>query len=265
MSLSFWITLVVSILAFIPVWRDHGKTWKSFKDGPVSEKRWCMLGLALLWGVPILVLVAAVAQGLESLATDRQIKTLEQQLQPRNITEEQRGKFRRLTKSAQKCPVTIHCGNVDNETKKYVLKLREMLDAAGYSGHGPNEGILFDLGNMVTSDGRGSQIVMMCVVTNFPNVPPIQSWESWIRKPTNPMVLPYYMNDMAPAYFTDVKTAFTEIGVGVLDGVWPLLEAYPTEIREQLRTNPYFKSPFEKVGIKAGPGEIVLIVNEKSF
>jgi len=171
------------------------------------------------------------------------VVALELKIQPRTITGIQQEKFIKLLTNVPKCPIRIHCGNVDNETKIYASQLRGMLDAAGYNA---SDGVVFDLGNRVTTF-HFSGVELDCVITNLQNISP-----------------PFpYMNDIEPATFKDVMKAFKEIGIDVMDGVYPLSQCYAKEVREELiKQGIDLQNP---LGLGMVPGEITIILNEKAY
>jgi hypothetical protein len=76
MPASFWIFLIVCIFTFIPVCRDHGKTWREFKSSRDKKERWRNgLLFFLLWGIPILTTFGTLVTGRESIASNREAKT----------------------------------------------------------------------------------------------------------------------------------------------------------------------------------------------
>lgn len=171
------------------------------------------------------------------------VVALELKIQPRTITGIQREKFIKLLTDVPKCPIRIHCGNVDNETRNYANQLRGMLDAAGYNA---TNGVVFDLGNRVTTS-HFSGVDLQCVITNLQNISP---------------PLPY-MNDIEPATFKEIMKAFKEIGIDVLDGVILPPQCFAKEYREQLIKQGYDYPNF--LGFELVPGEIAIILNEKAY
>src|SRR3989442_2832821 len=76
MSVSFLIFLTVCILSFIPVFRDHGKTWKEFGAAQNRKNQWAKaLELFVLWVIPVLSAIGTVVTGFESATATREAKT----------------------------------------------------------------------------------------------------------------------------------------------------------------------------------------------
>jgi hypothetical protein len=79
MSPSFWIVLIASVLAFVPVWSDHGETWREFcaSSGKARIKQAAKL-VFILWGIPVLTLIGTLAAGLESISSEKDMSELRQ-------------------------------------------------------------------------------------------------------------------------------------------------------------------------------------------
>src|ERR1039457_1549929 len=71
MPYSFWIFLFVCLVSFIPVWRDHGETWKSFKEAKGKDRLHEGAHLIALWSVAVFSLIGTLCLGFESIASDR--------------------------------------------------------------------------------------------------------------------------------------------------------------------------------------------------
>jgi hypothetical protein len=243
-ALGVWeaVEVVGAVVVTIGVIGEYIANFTKLPKGRSRKKQWekrstliLIVGLAieLVGLVTTLVTSNIEIQQFRSnnLALEAKVLELRAKLEPRTITEKQKEKFTNLLKNAPKCPVRIHCGNVDNETRNYAYQLREMLDNAGY---GANGGVVFDLGNTVRTM-QFSGIMLDCPVTNM----------ELVATP--------------PAYFTKVEKAFQEIGIVTLGGTFPLPQAYPEEAQEMIKRQ-WAWPPALWV-----PGEIAIVVNDRAY
>jgi hypothetical protein len=72
MPLSFWIFLVICIVSFIPVIRDHGEHWRAFKERDDKTKWSTGANLFALWFVAIATLIGTLVLGIESVYSEKQ-------------------------------------------------------------------------------------------------------------------------------------------------------------------------------------------------
>jgi len=80
MPVSFWIFLAVSIVSFIPVFRDHSETNDCFKSSRGRAKFKAGVHLVALWIIPVFSLAGTVFLGVESISGDAQMSSLTTQL-----------------------------------------------------------------------------------------------------------------------------------------------------------------------------------------
>ena len=171
----------------------------------------------------------------ESAKLNKEAAGLRSMVNPRIISDRERDKFIRLLNDAPKCPVTVHCGNVNNETKIYAESVRKMMTDAGYT---VGDQIVFDLGNNLTTGGNFTGITLICVATNSINTVP---------RP--------YMEDMEPASFKRVKDAFGQIGI-------PVLEA---AVQSPRTFSPYLQGRLPPFVFDMKPGDIAIIINNRPW
>lgn len=75
MSLSFWLNLTVCVASLVAAWVDHGETLAAFKASTGRERRAKGMKLILLWGVPVVSLVATLISAQESVSSDKTIRS----------------------------------------------------------------------------------------------------------------------------------------------------------------------------------------------
>jgi hypothetical protein len=71
MPISFWIFLVVCVISFIPVFKDHGEAWKLIKESNGKERCKKCLHLFALWFIPVFSLIGTLFLGFESISSDK--------------------------------------------------------------------------------------------------------------------------------------------------------------------------------------------------
>jgi hypothetical protein len=171
-----------------------------------------------------------------NLVLQSNVLALEIKLQPRTITEKQRKILIDSLKEIPKCRINIHCGIVNNETKIYAARIRDVLKDAGYD----TSGIAYDLGLSVTTYS-GSGVIMLAAVTNQDEC------------------------SNFPAFF-ELQKAFEKIGISALGQPIPLPEAFPDVIRNSLsqNTNQFWNGPVQRI-MATEPDQIVIIINEVDY
>ena len=66
MTASFWVFLFVCIISFIPVIRDHGKAWNTFRRTKGEARLYGAMQVVVLWAIPTLSFVGTVLFGFEA-------------------------------------------------------------------------------------------------------------------------------------------------------------------------------------------------------
>jgi hypothetical protein len=84
MPVSFWIFLIVCCVSFIPMIKDHGETWRSFKEATGRQRYKKGSHFFALWFIPVATLVGTLCLGYESLISDQ--KDIQRETQYRNVT-----------------------------------------------------------------------------------------------------------------------------------------------------------------------------------
>ena len=86
MTASFWVFLIVCIISFVPVIRDHGKAWNTLRRSTGTARQYAVIQLAVLWAIPILSFVGTVLFGFEASRPSELVI----QDEPRSFTELQK-------------------------------------------------------------------------------------------------------------------------------------------------------------------------------
>lgn len=125
MSVSFWINLVVCFGALVFACFEHTEFQKAFKSATGKKRRNNAAKLVLLWVLPAGTLVATLFSARESII-------LENKLEPRTLTQQQKQKFIALSRDCPKVEVRLASNNPSEETIRYMEQLDGLLSAAGY-------------------------------------------------------------------------------------------------------------------------------------
>lgn len=133
MSWGFWFNLTICICSLFRAWIDYCETYKVFKESSGKDKQKNGAKLFLLWGIPLLAIIALPFTVWESSQLKKQISTLEVAQESRIITQDQVNKFISLTKDAPKGPVTVHVYYNESEPSNYARQIRNVLNVAGYT------------------------------------------------------------------------------------------------------------------------------------
>ena len=160
MPLSFWITLFVCLISFLPSLLDHGQGLREFRSTHGKAKFRYILKLSLMWAIPAFALLATVISGIEAVATNAEssrrrleisqatnalakarvsIAQMEKQTAWKTIPPENRGKFvsaiRRIPKSEK---LSIQCQAQDARSVSYAQEIKRCFQSAGYNVAGPD-------------------------------------------------------------------------------------------------------------------------------
>jgi hypothetical protein len=254
----WWLIWLTFVFAVFYALHDHRELSQKIRESIGQERQAARRKRSVLWCLPVLALIGAAVAQWGSDKADNEIATLgkhleiarnqqakaqaavanlEAKLKPRRFTTEQRTSFLRIAKDAPKCRVQIHCGNVDNETMAFALDIRDLLQTAGYA---VDNGVLFDLGNRVTSF-TFSGVILNTAVTNLENIA------------SGP--------EGGPGYYETLGKAFEAMGFQVQGAAVAVPELMPSEIREE-----YKKRVFDGWGFDMYvPGEVRIIVNDRAY
>lgn len=155
MSVSFLIFLAVCIFSFVPVVRDHGKTWREFCNAKTKKDRRAEgFNVCVLWFIPVFTLIGTIVTGIESVDANRESKAhsdrilslsntlakseakvqdLEAKQQRRTITQAQITNFTFLTERITKIPIVVRASKRGDDTESFAYQIRFLLSAAGFT------------------------------------------------------------------------------------------------------------------------------------
>ena len=140
MTTSFYSFLIGSLIAFLPAYWDHGKTWREVKKDGQKNKTRSIVKLLVLWTIPISGLFGTVFLGIENVKSDAEMAGLSNdlaqaktRLQDRIIKPVDRQGFISILHNAPKFKLSLYTTATDRETLKFKDQLQNMLEAAQYT------------------------------------------------------------------------------------------------------------------------------------
>lgn len=101
MPLSFWLTLFLCAISFVPSWIDHGEAFREYKSSQGKIRRRWLLKLCLLWLIPAIALVATVITGFEAISDQAEAKMRQKKVEDRQDTLAAQVETSRLTIQAE--------------------------------------------------------------------------------------------------------------------------------------------------------------------
>ncbi len=145
MPTSFYLFLIGSIIAFLPAYWDHGKTWQEVKKHVGNKKRRSIVKLMVLWAIPISGLTGTIFLGIESANEDIQGKKRDQQYSvvTNSLSQDEarlesradrlrRSDFKNLVRGNASGEIEILYAPYDGEAAGFAVELYNELSQAGW-------------------------------------------------------------------------------------------------------------------------------------